>query len=359
MKILDRYITSRYVMKLLWAITMATTVFLVVDLVEMMDNFIDKRVPVATIFRYYYLYIPYIIYLILPVATLLATLFTVGGLTMTNELSAMFVSGIPFHRPLGLLLITTCLVAFAGFILGETIVPETNRKRMDIERYEVKKLPRDVRSRHGELYMQIAPAEQLQVRRYNPDTYEAFGIQVVEISNGKISKRTDAEKMVWRDSEWRLQGVIHRSFTDSNEVVLERNIPMSIDARGIRPDELEKVQTAPEEMNFAELKSFVNRLKSMGASSLRWEVDLLFKVSLPVAAIIIVLFGAPIASIRRRSGPALGFGLALFICFIYFGFIQVGKVLGYNGLLPPVISAWIGNFFFGLLGIGILGRWVR
>ncbi len=359
MKVLDKYIVYRYVGRLIWSIALAVVVFLVVDLVEMMDKFIDAKVPVTTVIRYYQLYLPYIVYLILPVAALLATLFTIGGLTMSNELNAMLVSGVPFYRPLGLLLITSILLAFAGFALGETIVPSANRQRMDIYRYDVRRLPRESRSKFGQLYMQIGRDRQLSVDRYNPATREAFGIHLVSVRDGRIKIRADADKMIWRDNAWYLQGAAERVFAEDGGLLWRRDTAITISGAGLRPDELERVQTKPEEMNWADLREFVKRLGAVGGNTTRWLVDLRFKVSLPFAVVIIVLFGAPIASIRRRGGTALGFGLALFVCFIYFGFLQVGKVLGYSGAIPPVVSAWAGNVFFGLIGLGILWRWAR
>lgn len=357
--ILDRYVVRRYVGKLIWAITASVVVFLAVDMVEMLDKFIDSRVPMTTVFRYYYLYLPYIVYLILPVATLLGTLFTIGGLTMSNELSAMQVSGVPFARPLTLLLLVTSLMVVLGFFLGETVVPPANRKRMDIYRYEVKRLPREARAKGSHIYMQIDQNKQISVDRYNTTTREAYGIQVVDIYDGRIVKRADAEKMVWINDEWHLQGAVNRVFGDEGSVNWSEDIDLTIYADGLRPDEMENVQIKPEEMNWSELKTFISRLRETGGTTIRWEVDLLFKVSLPTAAVVIVLFGAPIAAVRRRGGTVLGFGLALFICFIYFGFMQVGKVLGYSGILTPLVSAWIGNIFFGSLGLGIMMRWAR
>ena len=359
MKILDRYIIKRYFGKLVWSIILATVVFIVVDLVQMLDKFIDNGVPVNTVVHFYQLYIPYIIYLILPVATLLATLFTIGGFTITNELSAMMVSGVSFYRPLGLLLVAAVFIACGGFMLSETIVPEANRQRMDIYRYDVKKLPRETRSKFGQLYLQVGRNQQLSIDRYNPDTREAYGIHLVSTENGRLKMQADAEKMIWRDDTWHFQGAVRRTFDKQGNVHWERNPEISVSGKGLKPDALEKVQTSPEEMNWVDLREFIDKMDAAGGNTTRWQVDLLFKVSLPAAAVIIVLFGAPIASIRRRGGTALGFGLALFICFIYFGFIQVGKVLGYNGSITPLVSAWIGNVFFGFLGLIILFKWAR
>ncbi|MDP8228308.1 MAG: LptF/LptG family permease [Candidatus Electryoneaceae bacterium] len=356
MRILDRYIVANYVKSLIWAIVAAIVVFLVVDIVERLDKFIDKGVPAATVAYYYYLYIPYIIYLTMPVATLLATLFTVGGMVKTNELTAMHVSGISFGRVLMLLLTTAALTATGVFFLGETIVPKTNQERMDIYRYVIKGIPRESRSKVGRLYLQLNSSQQLYIDHYNPPTREAFDIELIETAPGRLMKRMDAEKMVWRDEQWLVQGAVEREFQPNGSVRWNRNDTLIVSGAGLRPNELEKIQTAPEEMNWTELKEFIQRLRNSGSGTLKWEVELLSKVSLPAAAVIIVLFGAPMAAIKQRGGTALGFGLSLFVCFIYFGFIQIGKVMGYNGSLPPIVSAWIGNVFFGLLGVTVLIR---
>jgi lipopolysaccharide export LptBFGC system permease protein LptF len=78
------------------------------------------------------------------------------------------------------------------------------------------------------------------------------------------------------------------------------------------------------------------------------------KISFPFANFIIVLFGAPLASGRKRTGKALGFGLSLLICFVYYGFIKAGQVLGREAMLPPLLAAWIGNAIFGAMGIFFL-----
>jgi len=360
LKLIDRYVSFRFISRLIWSVVAAVVIFVVLDMVEMLGKFIDSDVPTAIVFQYYYLYLPYIAYLILPVATLLATMFTVGSLTMSNELVAMHASGISFYRPMSWLLLLAVLTAAVTFMFGETIVPKFNRQRMDIYRYEVKKIPRESRASHGHLYVQIDQDTQLSIDRFNSQTGEAFGLQIVDVDSGRLTGRVDAEKMIWLNNAWHLQGSVSREFDEQGNVAwLKGSSQKDLVEIGLRPDQMEKVQIKPEEMNYIELRDYIRKQKSIGANIVKWRVDLFSKVSLPAATIIIVLFGAPIASIRRRSGTVLGFGLALFICFIYFGFIQVGKVLGHKAVLEPLVSAWVGNVFFGLLGLVILFRWAR
>ena len=350
-KTLDRYVAARYALRLIASLLAAVVIFLVINNVDNLDTFLDNNVPPAIIVRYYYLFIPHIIYLTLPVATLLATLFTIGGLTQSNEMTAMYASGIPFRRVLLLLLGMAAICSAANLYIGETIVPVTNKERYNIERYEVKKLPRETRSNLGRLYFYLEGEKQLFVERFNSITGEAFGIQFVTTDSGRVIERVDAEKMVWRDGKWNLGGVTISKFASDGWMRMRRDDTMEFANKGIEPDAFVKIQTAPEEMNYRELEGFIERMKTSGGDPRKWEVDLRMKLASPIAAIIIVLFGAPIAAVRRRGGTAVAFALALLICFIYFGFTQVGRVMGHNGALSPMTAAWAGNLFFGCLGI--------
>ncbi len=359
MYILDRYIVKLFLTRLIWAMIASLVVFIVVDNVENLDKFIDSEVPLKRVVYYYLLYTPYILYLVLPVATLMSTLFTVGGMTVHNELTALHTSGVPFSKLLGLLTLTSTLCAMGAFIMGETWLPQSNKIRMEIYRYEVKRIPRETRTNLGRLYFQYGEGRQIYLDRYNPQTREAFGVELVETSSGNLIRRVEIEKLVWRDGLWWLQGGREKRFGTDGSVNLKNPEEKTLHLAGLKPEQLERVQTAPEELNYRELKDFIQRLRATGSPTQKWEVERLCKLSLPAAAVIIVLFGAPLAAIRRRSGIALGFGLALFICFIYYGIIQVGKVLGYNGTLPPIVSAWAGNIIFGTLGLVIWARGSR
>jgi lipopolysaccharide export system permease protein len=253
-----------------------------------------------------------------------------------------------------LLLTVAGLSALGVFYLGETIVPVANRERLDIERYEVKKIPRETRANLGRLYFQLGEGKQLYIERFQPVTGEAFGIQLVTTDSGRVAERLEAEKMVWRDRKWWLGGVSVSRFERDGWMTLRRVESKVLDLKGVQPDAFSKIQTAPEELNYGELQGFIERMRIGGGDPRKWEVDLRFKVAMPAAAVIIVLFGAPIAAVRRRSGTGLAFGLALLICFIYFGFTQFGRVMGHNAILTPFLSAWIGNIFFGVLGLGLI-----
>ena len=74
------------------------------------------------------------------------------------------------------------------------------------------------------------------------------------------------------------------------------------------------------------------------------------------APIIVVLFGIPLILLKDNNSLSFGAGTSVFVIFAYYAFIKFGQSLGFNGILSPILSAWIGNIVFLIGGIILLYR---
>ena len=83
----------------------------------------------------------------------------------------------------------------------------------------------------------------------------------------------------------------------------------------------------------------------------RWLVDFYGKIAFPFSNFIVVLFGIPFSSVKRKSGLGVEFGIAIGICFLYMIFLKISQAFGYNGDLHPLLTAWLANIIF--LGAGL------
>ncbi len=348
MKRIDRYVSSRFFTFFFLSILIALVIYLVVDPIENLDKFLDKGVPTKDIFKYYVLYIPYIMYLTYPVAMLLATLISIGGLNSSRELLAMTASGIPLHRHLLNLGFIGLVMSILAFYWGETLVPYTNKERMAIWREQVKKKVDWRLLDQGQVYLQVSKTEILHLNLYQPRHQLGHGMDLFVFENNRIKERFSAKTLSWNGKQWIANAVMRREFTDHGEYIdrlqrLEMNFKLV-------PDDFIELQVEPEEMGYEELKRFVERIRITGGSIEKWQVDLHSKIAMPFAGVIIILFGLPISSTFRRSGMVLGFGMSVAVAFIYFGLLQVGKVLGYKEILDPFLAAWLGNIVFLAIG---------
>ncbi|RMF55246.1 MAG: YjgP/YjgQ family permease [Calditrichaeota bacterium] len=355
MLLIDRYIIRKFLFILFYTSLAFIVIFIVVDLVEHLDEFLANKASFGDAVLYYIYYIPYIVILTLPINMLLSSLFSLGSMAQYNELIALMSSGVSLYRISAPLLVMALFISIISGVAGETLVPKTNRLRLDIWRYEIRKQKRIMTGTRREIALQDRGNREVNIQYYDGKHQKASRVNIVHVEGNQVVERWDAHYMIWvaDSSGWKMNQVTYRVFTDTGEVVQRIPVMWYTDTH-ISPDDLLELQIKPEEMNYSELNRFVDKMLYLGADARKWLVDLYLKISYPLANFIIVLFGIPLASRKRRSGPALGFALALMISFVYFLFLRTGQVLGHNGTLEPWLGAWIGNIVFGIGGIFLM-----
>ncbi len=353
MTILDRYLVKKFIFNLLFGIFAFVIVFLVIDLVENIDKFLDLKVKFVTILIYYLYYIPYIVSLTLPMSMLLACLFALGSMSQHNEIIAQKSAGISLYRITLPLLVLALLISVLSGFFNEMVVPVTNQARLDIYRYDIKNNPRSIGTKRNNIYIQDLKNRKVSIAYFNGNTKEALTVSIQYFNGPLLVRRLDAKKMHWQDSTWVLQDIVERTITDTVEN-LSSYPQLIMNDLNFKPESLLEVQKNPEEMSYSELKIFIAEMDRIGAEIRKWVVELYLKISYPFSNFIIILFGAPIAAQKRRSGTAVGIGISLMVCFIYFMIMRTGQVLGHQGTIVPWLAAWIGNIIFGLAGIFIM-----
>jgi lipopolysaccharide export system permease protein len=355
MKILDRYVGGRFLSAAVFSVLAFLIIFVVVDVIERLDTFIDKHVPALTIVQYYVLYAPYIIILTLPVAMLLASLFSVSSLSRHQELTAMKAAGLSLYRILLPLFILAFLVSLLCMLLGEYLIPYTNEKKGLLWSTEIRKRSPQMGLIQRDVYLQGSAGLIYYLREFDGRQLIGKDVLIQKYEDGHLISRIDARQMVWTDSTWVFRDGLIRRFSGEEEIV-EPFVEIRRPDLEERPEDFLRRQKDPEEMNYRELSRYIHRVERSGGETQREQVDLYLKIAFPFASFIIVLFGAPLASSPRRSGAAVSFGISLFICFIYYSFLRLGQALGYKGTLPPALSAWMGNIVFGIAGAVVLWK---
>ncbi|MFQ5824695.1 MAG: LPS export ABC transporter permease LptG [bacterium] len=353
MKILDRYILRRFIMILGFALLTFLLIFIIVDLIGNLDKFIDKKVPKLIILEYYAFYIPFILVLVLPVAMLLASLFSMGQMARYNELTAIKSVGISLNIILLPLLIFSIFVSLSALIFGEKIVPPANQSRTNIKNEYMDSINKRIHTKITNIFLREKDNRRIFIGYYDSHDKTAHKVSVQKYNDNQIVERVDAPKMKWEDSTWVLLNGYRRSFSGVNEKASPFKI-LRDSSFDFNPEQLAESQKAPEDMSYGELETFIREVIRNGGNPNRWLVDLHLKISIPFANFIMVLFGAPLASNKKRSGAIVGFIVSLVICFFYFGFVKFTQTLGHNGGLSPWLAAWLANGFFLISGIILL-----
>ena len=75
-----------------------------------------------------------------------------------------------------------------------------------------------------------------------------------------------------------------------------------------------------------------------------------------MATVVIILFGAPLATSSKRGGAAYGIGVSLGSTILYLLLLKVFGGLGESGAIPVTWAAWTPNAIFGITGLALLSR---
>jgi lipopolysaccharide export system permease protein len=151
---------------------------------------------------------------------------------------------------------------------------------------------------------------------------------------------------------WTFNDGYYRIFLeDGSELAFEYQ---SLQTRGFteRPEDFLEEPKDPEEMTYQEMGRLADIMLRSGNQPHKLRVDRQEKLAIPVATLVIILFGAPLATSTKRGGTAYGIGVALISTILYMLLFRVSGAFGETGSLDPLLAAWIPNLIF--LGAGVI-----
>ena len=361
MKKLDIYLLRQFITILTMAILGFVSVFVIVDLIENIDKFIDNSVPIKIIILFYFYTLPWFFSIGLPMATLIATVFSIGLIAKRNEWTAMKSSGISLYRIAIPLLLVGIVLSIISYELDNNLVTKGNEKVTEIEQqYMRRKARKNTFRKNKILYdvlLQKHETTHISLGKYSISGMEADNATIFSIEDGILTKRIDARKLFWNDSLllWNMNNYSIRNFDETgNEIDVIISVVDTLINANFIPDDITQQFKSPDEMNFNELTERIALLKENGVKTIRWEVARYNKVSFSLTSLIVILFGLPLAVSKQKGGLAFAAGMSVFVIFAYYAFIKFGQSLGYKEVLDPFISAWIGNVIFAIGGLILL-----
>jgi len=351
MNILDKYILKNLSLTLVFSLIALCAIFLIVNLLENLDNFLDKNISADIIILYYIHFFPEILKILTPVALLVSTLFTIGRLSNQNEITAMKTGGISLYRIMLPLIGFAILLSFLQLYFNGWIVPSSLQKKFAIEEQYLHK-----RISGGpiyDLYFRDNPTTNVTMQFYDGATKSGNKIAIEKYSDEKkprMTERIEARKIAWDsvNTTWYLLSGIKRNFGE--QIIVSKFDSLKVNLT-ITHDRIVQLKRSPEEMNFYELKEYIEVMKHGGKDTRKQMIEYYGNYAFPFANFIVVLFAVPFASVRRKGGLAIQIGAALIISFLYLVFSKVSQTIGFSTDINPIIAGWGANILFFVIGL--------
>jgi lipopolysaccharide export system permease protein len=261
--------------------------------------------------------------------------------------------GISFHRLILPLLFLG--VVLTGVALGlEELVPRTNRRAAEIIRQE------DIRRiwRTNFVY-QGENGRNFSIQRLNAEEGTLSGV-VMETVDPGTSEPTSHLTSEGADYDpanlWTFTEGFHRTFLENGQEITTQFQWYRTRGFEEKPEDLLEEPRAPEEMTRAEMGRLADIIERSGGTPNKLRVDREEKIAIPVATLIIIIFGAPLATSTKRGGPAFGIGMALLSTILYMLLFRISGAVGETGGLGPFTAAWLPNLLFLAGGLIMLSR---
>lgn len=355
----DWHVLRRFSAAALLLMVLIALVFVVLDYVEYVDDFLDRGATMGQVFGTYYPhYLFDIVRLTSPLAVFLASIYVTSRLSQSMQLTALHASGVSlgrFLRPFVLagVAVTAFMLYFNGWL-----VPPANAVVVDFQNRYYRDAPEQAGA--AETFRQAAPGVVLSAGFFDRAEGRAYRVTLITtdtVGGRRIGDRLDATEMAYLDSlgVWRMTGVVQRRFAGGTERFTTR--PTLDTALALRPGDLAQTERDADKLTIPEAEAYLTSLRRAGVQDLgRPLVATHAKYAYPVANLLLVLIGVPLAARRRRGGQAAQLGLGLGVAFVYLALQKTVEPLGYVDAVPPAVAVWAPHGVFAVVAAVLLWR---
>ena len=170
-------------------------------------------------------------------------------------------------------------------------------------------------------------------------------------------RRIDSKKSTWKplEEKWKIRDYSIREFDNSgSEKMIATSKQDSLLNLNFTPEDINQTGNSSEEISYNQLKNQIVTLKNNGVNTVKWEVDLHYKIAYSFISLIIIFCGIPLSVFRSNTTLAFGGGLSLATIFAYIVLLKFGQSLGYAGSLSPFLAAWFSNIIFIIIGTWLM-----
>jgi LPS export ABC transporter permease LptF/LPS export ABC transporter permease LptG len=349
--LIDDYILRDFFVYLGLIVGSFLTLLLVFTFFELLKDI--NRVPITVVGKYLLTVTPYFLYMTTPISMLLAVLVTFGLFEKANEITALKATGVSVYRVVLPVLLMAAIVAMGLFFFDQLYLPQLN-KQQDALRNQIKGKPPQTYLRpdrkwifgqHNSIfYYEFFDSDQnrfgsLSIFEFDPNTFE-------------LTRRVYATRAHWSDDlqRWIFEEGWVRDFRG---MAIEDYKPFEVSTfaeLNEPPSYFKKEVKQSSEMNYQELRRYINDLAQSGFDVVRLRVQLHKKFAFPLMTLVMAVLAVPFALRGGRRGALAGVAMAVGIAVIFWTGMGFFEAMGNANQLPAALAAWAPVLLFGLAG---------
>jgi lipopolysaccharide export system permease protein len=386
MKILQRYFAVSIAQSVAFVLVAFLALLAFMDLTGELASVGANGYSIERAFLYILVLVPGHVYEVMPVATLIGTIYTMAQFASSSEFTIMRASSMSTSMAAWMLFKIAIVLVIITFIFGELITPRTTplAEKMKLnargttvsQEFRSGLWTKDIVKSNG-MNGAVTGSRFFNVHEVLPDG-QLTGVKLYEFDTGlRMRSLTVAARATYQGNNvWRLEEVTQTRFTNSaallgqpatllnnfhqqTSVVATEQMPSLNLVSEITPKILSVSSSDPERMSANELAVYTRHLAENKQETERFKIAFWKKLINPLAIFVLMALALPFAYLHSRSG---GVSLKIFIgIMIGVGFILINTLFSHLGMLstwPAFLTVITPSLLFLLLAIGALW-WVE
>jgi len=360
---LERYTLKTFLQPMVFCLVSFTSLWVIMDLLDNLKDFQMAQSSFSKVLGFYLALLPYIFVTIIPVALLLAVLYSLTQMSRANELISMLGAGRSLAQVLRPIFLATAYAVLLSTAANYYWAPRSEGNR--------KAVVRALEEKGADSIMATAIMfRNVQTRRtWFAATFPFSMRSGQERMHGVQLREENADGSPYRtilaaSAGWSPRGGWH--FFDGKELIYSngsvneiRPFPKLKD--GTRMLAVPDIEETPwsivsyalkaDFMSVPEIVSYLQAYPLAAADKLApFRTHLWHRFALPMQAFALVLVAAPLGVAYSRRGSVGGIAGSVFIFFIFMFVNNLCLNLGKGGHLPPWLAVWIPHLLFGVFG---------
>jgi lipopolysaccharide export system permease protein len=370
MRLLDRYLFRELLTPMAYCLGGFLIFWMSYDLFTELDDLQRQKLHLLEVLGYSFARTPEFLVTILPVALLLALLYTLTNHARHNEITAMRAAGLSLWRICAPYFAVGLAASAALFALNEALVPRsTDWADRILHRYVPNPDESAAQNAHRGSYFNPRERRTWYYTEYHARAAEMIGPSAGWFLPDGSWREVSADRAVYTNGAWTFSSKVtereQASQTAPVVPVLLTNVlampqfeetPNDF-AREIRFSRYERINSRKLNIPLAELWGHLRAHPEFTpAEASVWRTKFDGRLAAPWTCLVVVLIAIPFGAASGRRNLFFGVAGSLFICFGFFVIQQFSLAFGSGGYLPAWLAAWLPNMIFGGMGLWLTAR---
>ncbi len=341
------YLLKRFIPTFLGTLLFFAFAIVLVDLLMNLWRYLLTGVPASVILNISFLYTPKAISFSMPLAILFSSAYTLSALYATNELTAIFSSGISLFTFTLPILIISFVTSVGLFFFEDLVVVPNLQKKVEMQSIALNDPPSFDNNRM--IVLTDGGKTVFRCDKYNDAQQKLTNVSIyVRNDDSSLQQIVRADSALWNGESWDFSNV--RAYVMENSSL---RLQYGSDYVSTEPpDTFRNVEVSVEEVTVKEAREYITKLRRTGLPFSEESSQYHEKFSFPFVIFITVFLSIGLSGKSKKNVLLVSLALCVSAAVLYYVFQMVTMLMAKFGYLSPLAGAWLPVIVF--IGISIV-----